>query len=484
MNYVEAIQSVQEDPKRLEEHYRGAQACGDEAAFRQAIEACRQEAPENPLLAAWHYRLQPDERPQAVERSVDWKAALPIALVAGIICAIIALPAFDYADGMPYVALTWSLVGGAAIAIYLTIAGHKRSSILSIVLALLVAGAYATLVTLGGRRVFYRTLMMIHLPLLAVTAVAIRVLSGRRSLADRFAFLLKAIEVCVVGGVFVIVGGIFAGITLGLFQAIGVEFPVDLQRTLVAAGGGAITVLAVATVYDPHFGPAAQRVQQGLARIVQTMFRLLLPLALCVLVVYLFVIPFNFMVPFERRDVLIVYNVMLFAVVGLLLGATPPFERRDVLIVYNVMLFAVVGLLLGATPPNAEDLQARHHRLLRAAYLAVAALAVIISLYALSATAYRTALGGITLNRLTVIGWNLINIGLLVLLIVRALRRRSEVPHPRVKPSRGPPGTRRRRALIPTSICDSIPPYSAARLPPGRRMEGRMDRARSRRTNQ
>jgi len=51
--------------------------------------------------------------------------------------------------------------------------------------------------------------------------------------------------------------------------------------------------------------------------------RLLLPLTLVVLVIYVAVIPFAFMAPFRDRDVLIVYNVMLFAILGLLLGATP-----------------------------------------------------------------------------------------------------------------------------------------------------------------
>ena len=399
MDYDGTIRSSESDPKRLEELYRSAQTAGAEADFARAVEACHQEAPESSLMAAWHYRLQPVQNLHAAERTVDWKAALPIALIAGIICAVLSLPAFDYLDEMPYLVLTWSLVGGAAIIAYLTIAGHERRAIWSTLLALLIAGAYVTLLTLGGRRVSYRTLMMIHLPLLATTAVAVKVLGRRRDPADRFGFLLKAIEVCVVGGVYVIVGGIFAVITFGLFDAIGVELPVELQRTLVAAGGGAITVLAVATVYDPRFGPAAQRLEQGLGRIVPTMFRLLLPLALGVLVVYLFVVPFNFIVPFESRDVLIVYNIML---------------------------FAVVGLLLAATPMRAEELKESHHRLLRSGYVAVAILAVIISMYALSATTYRTALGGITLNRFTVIGWNLINIGLLVVLIGRALRRQSE----------------------------------------------------------
>jgi hypothetical protein len=399
MHYHAAIRSGDGDPRQLEELYRRAQADGAEAEFGAAIDACWREAPDNALYAAWHYRLQPLEEPRAPDRPINWKVAIPIALVTAVLCAILSLPPLDFADGMPNVFLTWSVVGGAAVIAYLAIAGDNHHALVPPLLGLLVAGAYVALLTLGAQRAGYRTLMMIHLPLLAMTAVAVKVLAGRRDLAERFAFILKAIEVCVVGGVYVVVGGVFAVITFGLFQAIGIQPPEFLQRLLVAAGGGAITVLAVATVYDPRLGPAVQRLQQGLGRIVPTMFRLLLPLALGVLVIYLFVIPFNFMVPFGSREVLIVYNVML---------------------------FGVVGLLLGTTPLRAEDLAARHHRLLRTGYVAVAALAVVISIYALSATVYRTALGGITLNRLTVIGWNLINIGLLVLLIVRAVRRPAE----------------------------------------------------------
>jgi hypothetical protein len=47
---------------------------------------------------------------------------------------------------------------------------------------------------------------------------------------------------------------------------------------------------------------------------------------------------------------------------------------------------------------------------------------VLVSLYALSATIYRTSLGGITVNRLTVIGWNSINIAILGLLIYKQLK--------------------------------------------------------------
>jgi hypothetical protein len=54
--------------------------------------------------------------------------------------------------------------------------------------------------------------------------------------------------------------------------------------------------------------------------------------------------------------------------------------------------------------------------------IAVALLAVVVSLYALAAIGYRTWEGGITLNRLTIIGWNVINIGILALLLLRQRR--------------------------------------------------------------
>jgi hypothetical protein len=132
-----------------------------------------------------------------------------------------------------------------------------------------------------------------------------------------------------------------------------------------------------------------------LGKVIYTLMRFLMPLTLLVLIIYLVVIPFNFM---------------------------EPFRERDVLIIYNVMLFAIMGLLIGATPVRASDLGAKIQPILRVGMLAVAALAALVSLYALSATAYRTIQGGMTMNRLTILGWNGINIGILILFIYRQFR--------------------------------------------------------------
>jgi hypothetical protein len=124
--------------------------------------------------------------------------------------------------------------------------------------------------------------------------------------------------------------------------------------------------------------------------------RILLPLTLLVLLVYLAFIPFNF---------------------------RAPFENRDVLIIYNAMLFAVVALLVGATPLRLTGISPRLARWLRLGIVTVAALALIVSLYALAAILYRTAQDRLTPNRLTFIGWNIVNIGLLLLVLFFQVRR-------------------------------------------------------------
>jgi hypothetical protein len=208
--------------------------------------------------------------------------------------------------------------------------------------------------------------------------------------SNRFAFLTKSIEVMITSGVYLIFGVAFGMITVGMFAALNITPPQIIIRLIAAGGFGLIPIMAVATMYDPLVLPESQDFNQGLSKFVFTMMRLLLPLTLVVLVIYLFVIPFNF---------------------------SAPFQNRNLLIVYNMMQFAIIGLLIGATPFKLDDLSPIMQIWLRRGIIAVSVLAIIISLYALSAVVYRTALDGLTLNRTTIIGWNIINIAILGFMI-------------------------------------------------------------------
>ncbi len=397
VDYLQEIRAAQGDPKRLEELYQTARREQQDEAFKAVMLSCYRESPDNLLYAAWYYRLQhPLQEDEVKGRGINWKLAVPLSAITGLVFWILSNPRFEFSNGMPYLMLVWALVGGCAIIAFLTITAGRNVKPASLVVAgLLVIGFYVTLFATSRHRQHYRDLMLLHLPLLAWVGTGFSILGPRSDHQNRFAFLIKSIEVFITGGLYLGAGGAFVGITIGMFNALDIKLSDEVMRALIAGGAGLVPVLAVAGVYDPHVRPIAQGFQQGLGKVIYTLMRLLMPLTLLVLVIYLFVIPFNFM---------------------------EPFRKREVLIVYNVMLFAVMGLLIGATPVRAADLSEKQQSALRTAMLAVAGLAVLVSLYALSATVYRTVLGGMTMNRLTVIGWNSINIGILALLIYKQFR--------------------------------------------------------------
>jgi hypothetical protein len=86
------------------------------------------------------------------------------------------------------------------------------------------------------------------------------------------------------------------------------------------------------------------------------------------------------------------------------------------------MLFGIIGLLIGATPIRGGDLSPMIQKWLRIGIIIVAILAVLISIYAFSATVFRMVEGGLTLNRLAIMGWNSINISILLWLIYKQFK--------------------------------------------------------------
>lgn len=398
--YLPTIRDASADPPRLEQLYQAAVRAHHADQFTAAVVAAYHGAPENLLYAAWFHRLQSAETEERhLGFAASWKLAVPFSVGLGLALWLLSDPKWTVSRGVPYLALLVSPVTAAFIIGFLALAAQRRyGPSAAAILALAAATAYVLLVApLMGPAAYstYVTLMLLHLPLLGWAGIGLAVLGWRSTAKDRFAFLTKSIETIGTAGVAAIVGGLFVAITVGLFAALSVTIPVLLIRLLVAGGGGLIPVLAVATVYDPAVGPSDQEFRRGFSKILTILMQALLPLTLIVLVVYLFVIPFNFWQPFVNRDVLIVYNVLLFAIMGLLLGITP--------------------ISVGAVP-------VRLHSWLRAGIVLLAGLVLVIGVYALAAVIYRTAHGALTMNRLAVIGWNAVNLVILGILLYKQFR--------------------------------------------------------------
>jgi hypothetical protein len=415
MPYLKEITTNKNNPQQLEMLYQAAQSKQDSDQFSIDLNTCFMGEPDNLLLQAWHYRLLNTIEGLKERKGVgvNWKLATPMAIANGLTLWALSDPRLTFLHSprkIPFLALLAAPIVALFVMWFLSLTArstYQRTLRVSAGLAVLVAAALLLnyLVAIKTSR-DYLILMAPHLALLAWVGVGVALIGLATNVENRFAFLMKSLEVLVVGGVYLIAGLALGGITLGMFAALSVNLPNVLLRLIVAGGAGLIPVIAVATIYDPLAEPKDQDFNQGLSKFIETMMRLLLPLTLSVLVVYIFVIPFNFL---------------------------QPFKNRDVLIIYNAMLFAIMGLLAGATPIDLEELSPKLGSTLRKGILAVAFLAILVSLYALAAIIYRTVTDVVSINRLTMIGWNLINIALLVMIIVRLLNEHQQSWNERIK---------------------------------------------------
>jgi len=406
MNLAAEIRAAGSDPQKLEQLYQIAQKDDQADVFHSALLACYEDEPDNLLLAAWFYRIQKTTETEVKPlRVVNWALAISLSILTGLIFWLLSdIESLIYLDHLPHLALWWSPIATMSALIFMAFTA-KNNQVRAVVLGLglLAAAAYVMLLAPGlsapWKTNHYLDLAAIHIPLLCWIALGISVLGFKSSKEDRFAFMIKSIEVMITAGLYLIAGMIFVGITIGMFEALNISLSEVWLRFLIAGGIGLIPVLAIATVYDPKTSPSKQDFDQGLSKFIATMMRMLLPLTLGVLVIYILVIPFNFL---------------------------EPYNNRDVLIVYNLMLFAIMGLLLGATPISGADLSPKLQKWLRRGIILVAVLAGLVSIYALSATVFRTFGGGWTINRLTIIGWNIINISILFWLVFKQFKAGQE----------------------------------------------------------
>ncbi len=410
MSHLPTVQRLAANPEDLEVAYQQAVKAGSEKEFAAAVETSYAQAGDNLLLAAWHYRLA-HAAAVVKKRVIAWSWALPLGALNGLLLWLLSdyrRFSFDVVNPvtgylytlLPLVVVLAAPVSAGLIVLFLTLAG-KRAWGRALAVGLGLAASVAYVLLLSPRiwpRVFqeqYGSLMVLHLGLLAWATIGIVALARRSDQANRFAFLVKSLEAVVVGGLLAIAGGLFTAITFGLFNALGIEPPEVVMRLFAAGGGGLIALVAVALIYDPHAAPLEQSFDEGLSKLVALLLRLLLPLTVGVLLVYLAFIPFNW---------------------------RQPFENRDVLMVFNAMLFAVVALLMGATPVHPTDLGEKAQTWLRRGAIALAVLALLVSLYALAAIIYRTVNGHLTPNRLLFIGWNVVNIVILAALLILQAR--------------------------------------------------------------
>jgi len=330
--------------------------------------------------------------------------AVATSVVLGILYALFAgdkPPVPQPGEAHPLFWIGWGPLTALGILFYLARVDRTgerihRHGVLAV--AVIALAVYTALMA-WGRTDQIAILMALHLPFVAWAAVGVSLTLGHADPARQcHAFLVKSVETVLTGGIYFGAGVLFLGLTYGIFAVLGIKLPQDGLRTVAAGGIGVIPVLALASVYDPSAAPVAQNWTTGLARILRILTRLILPLALGVLAVYVFwFIPAYFWRPFLAREVLIVYNATILAILVLLtVVVTGPDEHRS----------------------------PRQDTILRDAVVVLGILTLLLNVYALAAIVSRTFEFGLTPNRYAVFGWNIVTLLMLAGIVIRLWRGR------------------------------------------------------------
>ncbi len=408
MTLKNQVEQAKGNAALLEQLYRRAVQDRKENVFREAIDRCLKKHPEDELFSAWAYRLDihPLEIPAIqtgeIARRGDtwhWLTAIIISIILGTLFIAFAgdqppIPVPKVAN--PLFWIGWGPLTASAILLYLALTDtrEERKRLYAISTSVIVLVTLFAAWVSWGKTDDIANLIAIHLPFVSWAAIGGSVAFANPGIARQyFSFLVRSVETIVAAGVYLIAGVIFYGLTFGLFSLLGISFSAAFNRTVFALGIGVIPVLALASAYDPSVPPMNQRWTTGLARILKILTRLLLPLALGVLAIYVFwFIPSYFWSPFKEREVLIVYNATLITIIAMLIVAVPGLEEKFSSKLYSALRYAIVSTGL---------------------------LTFLLNAYALAAIISRTYRGGLTPNRHAVLGWNVVTLAILAVAVIR-----------------------------------------------------------------
>jgi len=144
-------------------------------------------------------------------------------------------------------------------------------------------------------------------------------------------------ELITMTGLLLLAGGILTAITIGLFFAIGVDIEQNYMEYIAIPGGIVSPIVAsyLIRVYPDITG-----------RIVPVIARVFTPIALITLVVYLVSLAFSGIKILEDRDILLLFNVLLVAVMAIIVFSITELDKTRNRNIYVLILIILAGVTL------------------------------------------------------------------------------------------------------------------------------------------
>lgn len=366
-NMSDSIKSNLSNPEMLEKLFRS-----DRKAFRTEFDRIFPEIETSEAARFWKARLD-SENKSDIMKSFTLKEIATAGAICILVAFLIKIPALfslGYSDEAFYMKNA-SIIVFAGLTLYsMWIAAiTQKARITMTVLAFIIPAVYINILPSDqtGDAV---NLVYIHLPLLMWFIFGF-VFTGNdfRNLGKRIAFIRFNGDLAIMYALIAIAGGILTGITIGLFESIGISIEKFYGENIVVAGAAAAPVVAAFLI--EKFPSLVSRTAPLLAAIFS-------PLVLLTLVIFLITIVVTGKDPYNDRDFLLIFNVMLLGVMGIII-----FSVSETSVIKNQKFNAAVLLVLSLVT-------------------------IIIDLIALSAIFYRLGEYGLTPNRLAVLVSNIL----------------------------------------------------------------------------
>ena len=351
-----------DNPKQLEKLYRD-----DKSSFKKEFNQIFPGHQDNASLAFWNERLNYEETKSSWGSKNELRVVILIALVAGLIANI---PNLIGIDKVRFLSRNISFIVFPLLSAYFI--WKKKLAFkqyLFPLLAFIIAAVYINLLP-TNKESSSIMLAFIHMPIFLWTMFGYSFLGENiKSSQSRISFLRYNGDLVVMSGILLLSTIIFSAITVNLFDLIAINIEIFYFQNIMIWGIAAIPIVATYLI---------QTNAQLINKVSPIIAKIFTPLVFINLFIYLSAMVYTKKYPYQDRNLLLLFNVLLMGVMALI-------------------LFSI-----------AEAGKAAKNKFSLVILFGLSALTIIVNAIALSAIVYRINEFGFSANRIAVLGGNLL----------------------------------------------------------------------------
>jgi hypothetical protein len=386
---TEKIKENINDPGQLERLYHE-----DKKSFESGFEKIYPEIADTEIAKFWKSRLDFGKTNDKMKISIgsDIFIMIGVCLFAGFLIKFPDLFNINVTSFHYYEKET-GIVVFLALSIYASTI-NRNLSVRKLLITFLIFAISAIYITLlpNNKNSASVNLVFIHMPLLMWCLYGLVYINfDLKDYKKRISYIRHNGDLAIMGALILIAGVVLMMITVGLFQAIGIHVEKFYTNYVMIVGFVSAPVLTCFILKN------YTNLTSKIAPVIAIIFG---PLVLVTLIIYLLAIPISGKDPYNNRDFLLIFNIMLIGVMAIIVfsvSETSTFRKQR----FNEIVLFVLSIVT-----------------------------LVINLIALSAIFYRLGQFGLTPNRLAVLGSNIlifINLILITIDLFKINFKKSEI---------------------------------------------------------